>query len=101
MFARCVTRIRIAAKTPYAVSGNERVNAQMAMGASTLPSIDPTEEYRVSAAPAAQPPTATSPAGQQSAKIAPNDVATPFPPLKRSHGEKQWPSTAPAATRAA
>ena len=33
-------------------------------------------------------------AGQLSAKIAPNEVATPFPPLQPSQGEKQWPSTA-------
>src|SRR5579872_147931 len=60
--------------------------------------IEPTEEYVVAPAPTAQPAIETSPAGHDSAKIAPNEVATPFPPLNASHGEKQCPITAQPAT---
>src|SRR5579863_5826551 len=90
-----------AAKTPYPVTHQSLVKYQSANGATTLPSIEPTDEKVVPSAPRSQPATAAIPAGHESAKIAPNDVATPFPPLNESHGEKQWPSTAAAATIAA
>src|SRR5579862_6543315 len=86
---------------PYPVSHASRVKYHSAIGATRCASIEPTDEYVVVSAPRSHPQIAAMPDGHESAKIAPNEVATPLPPLKLSHGEKQCPRTAHAATIAA
>ena len=83
------------------VAATERVMKKSANGAVRLPRIEPIDEYWVAPAPTSHPAHAIKPASQLNPKIAPNEVATPLPPLQPSHGEKQCPKTAAIATTAA
>jgi hypothetical protein len=65
----------------------------MMRGNAAAAAIEATETYRVSQKVSIQIATPTSAAIGANPKSAPAEVATPFPPLKRSHTGKECPST--------
>src|SRR5689334_12985269 len=71
----------------------------MTIGRTTAAVMEANETYRVSQNTIIQTAMPISVATGVSAKSAPAEVATPFPPLNFSHGGYKWPRTLDIAAR--
>jgi hypothetical protein len=83
--------------TAMASRAGEAPANHAARGKTTAPAKDPTDTRRETAKANAKTSKATPMGPGSNARKTPADVATPFPPRNRTHGDQVWPATAASA----
>ena len=97
MFSRCFQVMRPATSTAASVTGGSDPNRNANAASAALPTMEPSETYRVAAVTPAKTISAPAVARGAMGRNAPAPVAAPLPPRKRSQIGCMWPSTATTA----